>query len=379
MSNKWRRLGLAAGGVLLTIFLLGVFVLPSFVGPVIVTAAAERDVDLEIDSLRVGLLSGRVVMRGVTVANPPGYTDSALASLEACTINARVLPLMRQEIVVQTVSLKRATLNVERRAEGEINLVALMNQLSGPESADPDEADGATDAAAPPAEFRVGRVVGQDLTLRWTDRAVGEEPAELILEDVQVRIRDLYSPMAADRQDTTFTITARLAGAGAGDIRVEGKGNFLQELLNFEMTVTLDGVTVTAFTPYTATAPLMPTGGTATGTVEAVCVDDQLDAAVLLTLADFGLQANPAAKAPARLSSSMLSGLGNLDDTKEISLRISGNVRDPKFHAVSAIMFALMREITGDLAPGIFDAGQTAVGKVGESIGSLFDRMRNPQ
>ncbi|WP_243368372.1 AsmA family protein [Fundidesulfovibrio soli] len=57
----------------------------------------------------------------VTVANSPGFGPQPLVSVDSSTIELNLLALIRKRVVVDSVSLSSATLNLERNAQGQEN------------------------------------------------------------------------------------------------------------------------------------------------------------------------------------------------------------------------------------------------------------------
>ncbi|WP_243311959.1 AsmA family protein [Fundidesulfovibrio agrisoli] len=83
--------------------------------------ALYRPVDIK-GEVRLTLIPWFGLRTGpVTVANSPGFGPQPLVSVESSTIELNLLALVRKRIVVDSVSLSSATLNLERDAQGQEN------------------------------------------------------------------------------------------------------------------------------------------------------------------------------------------------------------------------------------------------------------------
>ncbi len=375
MPTRLKRIAIAVAVLGVVLFVLGVVVLPPVIRPVVESAAAARGVDMEMGSLRVNLLRGQVALGDLVVGNPPGYADGPLATVDACAVRAGLLPILRGDITVHVATAKRPVLNLERRASGEINLLALLDRLAGP-ATEAGEADTPeSDAPEAPAGFRLDRLTLDDMVVRWTDHTVSGEPAELVLENMDVSIRDLYRPMPPEVQDTVLKMTGQFGGGASGSVSVEGRGNFLGETLNFDLTITLEELALASFNAYARSVPLQATAGLASGTVAATCVENQVDAVATLQITNLKLEPNSGAGLAVRLPSSVLATVGNLDPNHNVEVRVTGDIRDPEFHLMSAILLALVADIAdlGTLVTG--DGVQELGDRAAEAIGGLMDRL----
>lgn len=392
--KRMKQVAVAVGVIIVALVVLGVVVLPPIVRPVVEKVAETKGVDLEIGGLRVGVLRGAVGLSDVQVGNPPGFETPRLAAVDSVSVNAKLIPLLGGDLVVQSIAVKRPELNVERIASGEINLAAFISQVTGGGAAEPEPGTPEEGGGVPP--FRVNRVTVRDMIVSWTDRSLKGASAELVLEDMDVTVRDLYTPMPAGSQETTVDVTGRIGGEDQGSFRAKGKGNFLGEKLDFTMTITLDEIALTAVQAYAGTSPVTPTGGTVSGTIEATCTQNALEAVAKMHVAGLTLQANKSKNVAMQLPAGLLSTIGNVDPDHDVEVRASGDLLDPNFHLVSAVLMAAVSDIM-DLGSGAVDAvsglatsagaagagaldkagaaGEGVAQKTGEALGGLADKL----
>jgi AsmA protein len=162
---KWVSLGL---GAIVALAVLGVLVLVWFVDPnsfksnieSAVRDATGRELtlvgDIELKffpwlALRTG--EGRF-------ANPPGFGSEAMATWKSAQLGARLLPLLRGELVADRVVLRGADLRLVRLADGTAN----WEGLGGTQPAAPE-------ARSEAAELRIDGVRIEDSRLSFEDQA----------------------------------------------------------------------------------------------------------------------------------------------------------------------------------------------------------------
>lgn len=121
---------------------------------------------------------------GVELANAPGFGREPFARVESAGVQVALWPLLRKEIVVDTVRLDGLTLSLARSSKGVTNwddLIAASRAAKPEEKKEKPAAPQKAAPAAPPAL----RVRGLDIRradIRWDDRASGARYAVQGLE-----------------------------------------------------------------------------------------------------------------------------------------------------------------------------------------------------
>lgn len=383
-----KRIAIGLVVLVVVLIILGIVVLPGIVRPAVERVAEQRGVDVKIGRLRVGVLRGNVAMGDVHVPNLPGYTDPELGAFDDFAVNTELLPLLRGQIRVQSVALAEPQVNAERLADGAVNVSQLLERLAtGGGAPTAEEGEPAAETGELPP-FKISRVTIDGMALRWTDHQLPRKAGHVTAEDVDVVVKNIYNPMPPGTQDTTFSATGRLGGDASGTFSAKGRGNFLNEKLDFTMTVDLENVQLTGFEAWYATAPIQPSGGTVSGTVDATCKQNQLDAVVKLAFDSLALQPNQQSTLVARVPSQALSSLGQVNPNRKVEVHVSGDLTNPRFHVVQAIIMSvsadfvqaagaiagvtvdttkLLAGTAGQLGAGAADALQQAGGGVGEA------------
>ena len=102
---------------------------PAFKEEVLKAAREELGADVRIDDFKVSLFSG-VELRGVTIANPPGFTGNLLTA-EAFVLHYHLLPLLHHRVEIEQLSLDKPVITLSQNDSKEWN----YNSIGAKESA----------------------------------------------------------------------------------------------------------------------------------------------------------------------------------------------------------------------------------------------------
>lgn len=97
------------------------------------SATQALGVDVEIESLHLGLWGGTLTFKDLTIANPAGFQHEHLLSLKQGAILLDVTSLLRDRIEISSVSLDGMTVLWEQQGANS-NLQTLMDQLPARDS-----------------------------------------------------------------------------------------------------------------------------------------------------------------------------------------------------------------------------------------------------
>lgn len=179
-----------------------------------------------------------VQLEGLTIDEPGAASTEPLAQVESASAVVRLRPLLRKQVQVAAVVLKRPRLHVMRDAQGAINLTGLL-VAAAPAAASGQTAtlgDSTVSFIPPPAgaptarhpvAVRVPRTPAggginiaslriEDGELHWTD-ATARPPTDVRLGKVEVVVRDI-----APGQPMTVDLKGAL-GADVQNVHVSGR------------------------------------------------------------------------------------------------------------------------------------------------------------
>lgn len=210
-----------------------------------------------------------VELDGLSIADEAGGSSEPLLQLESASVLVRFAPLLRREVQVSSVLLKRPQVHIARDAQGRINLLGLTAAASpaavagqpaaAGESQPPTTApSGAAPAAAPAVSFAIDSLRIQDGTIHWVD-AVSTPVDERWLKAVDMTVdhielgkpMDIKAAAALDGTTPNVQLSGRLVLPVSGsdaDPRPEYAGSLSQAK------VTLERV------PLDALLPVQPAG-----------------------------------------------------------------------------------------------------------------------
>lgn len=173
MSKGWKRaLWIVGGLVLLLVATVVIFVLTFDANKykseiaAAVNKATGRTLTIEGD-IHVSLFPWLGAELGaMRLSNAPGFGDEPFAQISAAAVRVKLLPLLRKEVEVDTVTLDGLRLALRRDANGRTNWEDLAKQ-KGEEGA-------STDAGAPAlTAFALGGIRLRDAAIVWDDRKTG--------------------------------------------------------------------------------------------------------------------------------------------------------------------------------------------------------------
>lgn len=133
---KWGSLGLV---VVIMLVVAGVILrLDAIVKRVIETQGSQQmSLQTQLDSASVGLLGGDVELDDLKIANPPGFTATHLFTLDGLDVDTSYGNLRGNPKRVESITLDKPKLVIERGADGRFNFKAAIDQMPKPAPSDP--------------------------------------------------------------------------------------------------------------------------------------------------------------------------------------------------------------------------------------------------
>jgi hypothetical protein len=206
------------------------------------TGSALTGTRVGVSSVDVELREGRATVRGLTVANPAGFSDHPALALGEIVVAIDVASVQeRSPLVLSEVRVLRPTVSAELAAGG-LNLDVLRkNVASAPGDAGAESTPEAP--AGEPLRIAVGRFDFEEGRLHADTTAVGGDAHDLALPPVHLsRLGgDAGAPPAEIGERALEAILAKAVQTVAKDRlssevekRLEGAGRALRDLLGVE-------------------------------------------------------------------------------------------------------------------------------------------------
>ncbi len=225
MTKTWiRRIAIAIGIVSLVLVAAAAILIATFDANRYKTVAidwmkAEHQRTLAIDGpIELSFFPRlAVTVSGVRLSEPG--SDEEFAAVDEAALAVRVMPLLRQELVVGRVSARGVRASYVRNAEGVRNIDDLVSGEAGAETG-----AGPSDSAGRAMRFDVSAVQFDDLRLR-----VRDEMADL---DGELALLSFSSGRLANKVESPVSLraTARLSRPQAAELALDGSMSLTLDL-----------------------------------------------------------------------------------------------------------------------------------------------------
>lgn len=89
-----------------------------------------------VKSVSLGIVSGKTTVEGLEIDNPPGYADVKFLALESVSVEAPFSQLTGDKIVIDRIAFRGLTLDIEKGADGKLNVQQIVDHLKKTTGAD---------------------------------------------------------------------------------------------------------------------------------------------------------------------------------------------------------------------------------------------------
>lgn len=188
MKSVWLRVT-AGAVVLLGAFLLALyFYIDSIARRVIERGSTYAlGVDTDLGSTRIGLFSGAFGLRGIEVANPPGFEAPHFLGVREAQLDLDMGTLREPIVVVPLLALRGVEVDLDKRRGG-ANYEAILDNLARFESKDAEPAPPPEPGESPGKRFVVQDVVIRDMEAHVrVVQAGGLGKVNVIVPEVRMR------------------------------------------------------------------------------------------------------------------------------------------------------------------------------------------------
>ena len=168
-------------------------------------------VPTQAGSVSIGLLSGETSIERLEVDNPTGYAPVKFLSLGSIEVDAPFSQLTGEKIVIDRVALRNLTIDLEKGADGKLNVEKIVDNLKRATGADKP----AEPAPAPPAgeskEALVRELRLEKVTVNLRNLAGGKDGV-VVVELPDMVVRELSSKGGVD------VLASELSGVVIGSV-----------------------------------------------------------------------------------------------------------------------------------------------------------------
>lgn len=245
-------------GIVLILFLLLALLAPflidlnAYKGAILSRIQPYVPREMDFQHVELTVLSGLgVELRGLRVADNPAFSKEDFLELEGLQVRLRLLPLLRKQIQVKRIILKRPVIRVERDGTGRFSFEDLtgngkegVSSTSGEVGQEPAVLEEAGDGPGLLAGFLVSELAIQEGRLLYRDEVLWPGRSPLVIDSLDVDVRDV----AFDRP-VSIRLAAGLMGGPGQNFEFSGTVGPLGEELRLEKTpfsfrTSLEGIPV---------------------------------------------------------------------------------------------------------------------------------------
>ncbi len=242
----------------------------SLTAPIIGTAELSSEL---IFNERQGLVLEKTALKGRDLAAPFGGGDGV--RLKLVEVDGVAVDLKQRKATVERVNLKGANVALAHEKDGSLSALRLLrskvepsaaketapkpaaskvavpkpaaSKVAAPKAAAAKSATAKRrlakkEAAPPPFSYRVGKITGSEIGIRFTDRTKEEEPL-FTLDRLKFSLADISGPKQGA---IPFTLATGYGNKG----RIEAAGRLLPQPLKFKGSVQLQGIALNDFDAY---------------------------------------------------------------------------------------------------------------------------------
>lgn len=242
--GPWRRRGLIAAPILLTLYALsGFFAVPWALQRWAVPAVNDQlNGTLAVRTFRCNPFALSLTIEGLEIADHAG---TRVLGLERFYGNLQASSLVRRGVVLRALEVDQPFVQAELLEDGQINL-ALLAKAADPSDPEPETPDVSTppqDGPPPWPRVRVGRVAVTDAQLVFVDHMIAADTFRFAIHPLTFEIPELDT--LADHENPHILRAQADGGAEFG-----WQGTVFMNPLTSEGQFTLKGVDLARFQPY---------------------------------------------------------------------------------------------------------------------------------
>jgi len=105
--------------------------------------------EVQVSDVGINLKEGQAGIGGLTVANPPGYSDAKLFDMEGIAVELQMESIGKEVLVIEHVVVKNPVVSFEIDESGGNNMQTLLDNMGGESAETTTEAEPATEDTEP--------------------------------------------------------------------------------------------------------------------------------------------------------------------------------------------------------------------------------------
>ncbi len=179
-------------------------------------------VKVTVEDVSLSILDGQLKLKGLVIANPPGYEFANLLELKSGQIDVNMKSLLGDTVAIRNLNLDGISLVIEQKDVRGNNLQDILNNLPSSEDA---EVEAQADPDAKKLHIDKLSITNTKVTAKLLPLPGRAASIPLELEDIEM------NNLGEDNKMTTAILTAKILKAIALGIAEQGTGLLPDEII----------------------------------------------------------------------------------------------------------------------------------------------------
>lgn len=323
----------------------------------------------EVGEVRVNLLRGIIYFSDLKIKNPGGFSEACFVSVPSGYIDVGIEAFLFKRMEIDRVFLDAPKFDIEIKEDGMSNTRMIFKKNAPRESG----ADKTPSAQKKEMYFGIKRIDIKKGTYQLINYKVNAVGARIMFNEIDVSITNLTKPRRQGQMPTLVKCQGVMPSSNAaGKIKIEGRGGFLTERIDFDANLQAANISLPAFMPfYVNTAPILAVAGSFDLTADGKCRRNELDSMQLVSIRDLEVAVNSNTSSDNTVFGlpiqTVMQFFINSRGDVDFSFAITGTLSDPKFHLAEAFKKVLAQSIGSAIMRGVTKIPNMMIEKVKET------------
>lgn len=327
----WQKILLGVVLILVLVYIIGLgFVEKTIKTEVEKQASKALGVPVTLGKIKLGLLTGSFSLRNLKVANPDGFSPDGLFKLDSFTVKVSYPALLKKQIVVNLVSVKKPEVNIEIQKGNKINAVTLIDQLPREKKVKKEE--------KPLPVFLVKKIIVEKARAQVADAGFCQPASTSSVDNVKFVLLNLTNAATPPKNAGTFQLTGQVNKKAP--FKFDGWVRPFDKKMSFVVKGNLTGAALTDFAPYYQKSPVVIKSGLADLGLDLKCGEEILNGicSVLMRNLEVGSkESKGAVKIAGNISDALVDYLKDTKGRLQFDFKIGGTTKKPDIGFMGAL------------------------------------------
>lgn len=212
MNTKLRKVVLGLAVMVAACLVATIFFLDAVAARILSTAATQvLGTPTTVRSVHLGLFDGRSTLDGLQVAQPAGFGEGFMFSVQHASVTAGLFELIGDDVVIESIEIDGVDVNLVE-SEGRVNLQVVANNVTGSDTT-PTPATTEQSASARSVTIRTLRVTNIHVSAAGNSALVAGKKVHVTIPDIVVSDLGTKTPMSEVAARVSTELVERLTVA----------------------------------------------------------------------------------------------------------------------------------------------------------------------